>query len=74
MIEEESLFFFFCARFGKLEMCATVWPENHKRPLQRLTRTWESNIKMDFTKIFCEDVDNIQVAHDRVQCLTSVNT
>jgi len=37
-----------------------------KRPLGRLRRRWEDNIKMDLTEI---GINWIRLADDRVQCI-----
>ena len=39
-----------------------------KRPLGRLRRRWEDNIKMDLQEVECGDVDWIDLAHDRNRC------
>jgi hypothetical protein len=47
-------------------MCR-VWvgkPEG-KRPLGKPRRKWEDNIKMDFQKVRCGDMDWIELAQDR---------
>jgi hypothetical protein len=36
-----------------------------KRPLGRPRHRWEDNIKMDLQKVGCEDMDWIDLAHDR---------
>jgi hypothetical protein len=36
-----------------------------KRPLGRLRRGWEDNIKMDLQKVGCGGVDWIELAQDR---------
>jgi len=41
---------------GKLE---------EKRPLGRLTRRWEDNIKMDLQEVGCVGMDCIELAQDR---------
>jgi len=38
-----------------------------KRPLRRLRRRWEGNIKMDIRKIGIDKVNWIWLAQDRVQ-------
>jgi hypothetical protein len=35
-----------------------------KRPLGRLRRRWEDNIKMDLQEVGCECMDWIELAHD----------
>ena len=35
------------------------------KPLRRLRRRWEDNIKMDFQKVGCEYMDWIGLAQDR---------
>jgi hypothetical protein len=45
-----------------------------KRPLGRRRRRWESNIKMDFREIGIDGANWIQLAQDRVQWRTCVNT
>ena len=36
-----------------------------KRPLGRLSRTWEDNIKMDLQEVGCGGMDWIELAQDR---------
>jgi hypothetical protein len=50
---------------GKLEV---------KRPLGRPKRRWMDNIKMDLTEIGWDGMDWIELAQDRDQCRTLVNT
>jgi hypothetical protein len=45
-----------------------------KRPLGRLRRKWEDNIKLDVREIGIDGVNWIQLAQDRVQWLAFVNT
>jgi hypothetical protein len=45
-----------------------------KRPLVRPRRRWEDNIKVDLKGAGCKDIDWIQMAQDRVQCLVAVNS
>jgi hypothetical protein len=45
-----------------------------KRPLGRPRRRWEDNIKMDLREIRVDGANWIQVAQDRVQWRTCVNT
>jgi len=49
-----------------------VKPEE-KRPLGRLRRRWEDNIKMDLQEVVCEDMDWIELAQDRDRRRTLVN-
>jgi hypothetical protein len=44
-----------------------------KRPLGRLRRGWENNIKMDLREIVIDGANWIQLAQDRVQWLACVN-
>jgi hypothetical protein len=48
-------------------------PES-KRPLGRLRRRWDDNIKMDFREIGINETNWIQLAQDRVQWWACVNT
>jgi hypothetical protein len=48
-------------------------PED-KRPLGRLTRRWEDNIKLDLRKIGMNEPNWIRLAQDRVQWRAFVNT
>jgi hypothetical protein len=43
-----------------------VWVEKLKRnrPLGRLRRRWEENIKMDLQEVGCEGMDGIEVSQD----------
>ena len=43
------------------------------RPLGRLRRRWQDNIKMDFYEVGCEDMDWIDVAHVRDRWRALVN-
>jgi hypothetical protein len=45
-----------------------------KRPLGRPRRMWEDNIKMDHREIVIDGANWIQLAQDRVQWRTCVNT
>jgi hypothetical protein len=45
-----------------------------KRPLGRPRRRWENNIKMDLRETGIDGVNWIQLAQDRVQWRTFVNT
>jgi hypothetical protein len=45
-----------------------------KRPLGRPRRRWEDNIKMDLREMGIDGVNWIQLAQDRVQWWTCVNT
>jgi hypothetical protein len=45
-----------------------------KRPLGRLRRRWEDNIKMDLRDIGIDGANWIRLAHDRVQWRAFVNT
>jgi hypothetical protein len=55
-------------KFIQSEAEKTEW----KKPLVRPRSRWEDNIKVDDTE--CEGVDWIQMAHDRAQWRTFVNT
>ena len=44
-----------------------------KKPLGRLRRIWEDNIKMDLQEVWCEDMDLIDVAQDRGRWRALVN-
>jgi hypothetical protein len=50
---------------GRLEM---------KRPLGRLRRRWEDNIKMNLREIGIDGANWIRLAQDMVQCRAFVNT
>jgi hypothetical protein len=45
-----------------------------KRPLGRLRRRWEDNIKMDIREIGIDKANWIELAQDRVQWRAFVNT
>jgi hypothetical protein len=60
--------------YGKDEKCVKILvrkPEM-KRPLGRVRRKWEDNIRMDLRKIEWEVVDWIHVVKDRCQWRTVV--
>jgi hypothetical protein len=64
------------ARMGRGEVFTGFWlgrPEG-KRPLGRPRRKWEDNIKMDLREIGINGANWIQLAQDRVQWRTFVNT
>jgi hypothetical protein len=44
-----------------------------QRPLGRLRRIWEDNIKMDLQEVGCGGRDWIELAHDRVRWRACVN-
>jgi hypothetical protein len=50
-----------------------VKPEG-KRPLERLRRRWEDNIKMNLRERGIDGVNWVQLAQDRVQWQACVNT
>jgi hypothetical protein len=45
-----------------------------KKPLIRLRRRWEDNIKMDLREIWIDGANWIQLAQDRFQLWAFVNT
>jgi hypothetical protein len=45
-----------------------------RRPLGRLRRRWEDNIKIDLREVGWEGIDWIDLAQDRDRCLALVNT
>jgi hypothetical protein len=45
-----------------------------KTPLERPRSRWVDNIKMDLREIGCDGMDWIELAEDRDQCGTLVNT
>jgi hypothetical protein len=47
-------------------------PEERK-PLKRLRRKWENNIKMDLREVGCGDIDWIALAQDRDRWRALVN-
>ena len=40
-------------------------PDEGKRPLERPSRRWEDNIKMDLQEVGCGGMDWIEMAQDR---------
>jgi hypothetical protein len=64
------------ARMGEVRGAYNILvgkPEG-RRPLGRLRRRWEDNIKMDLGKIGFGDVDLIRLAQDRDRWRALVNT
>jgi hypothetical protein len=59
---------------GRHICTALVGKPKCKRPLGRLRRRWEDNIKMDFREIGIDGAKWIQLAQDRVQSRACVNT
>jgi hypothetical protein len=45
-----------------------------KRPVERLRRSWDDSIKMDFREIGWGGMDWIRLDQDRDQCRTFANT
>jgi CRISPR/Cas system-associated protein Cas7 (RAMP superfamily) len=50
-----------------------VGKPDRRRPLGRLGRLWEDNIKMDLREVGCEGVDWIEQAQDRDRWQALVN-
>jgi hypothetical protein len=44
-----------------------------KRPMGRLRRRWEDNIRMDFQEVGCGGMDWIELAQDKDRWRTLVN-
>jgi len=61
-------------REGRSVYWVLVGRPEDKRPLRRPRRWWEDNIKMDLTEIEIDGENWIQLAQDRVQLRTCVNT
>jgi hypothetical protein len=59
---------------GKCIYRVLVGRPEGKRPLGKPRGRWEYNIKMDLREIGIDGANWIQLAQDRVQWLTSVNT
>jgi hypothetical protein len=64
------------ARIGdvKIAYCISMGKPEQKRPLQRLSRRREDNIKTDLWEIVCEGVDWTHQIQDRDKFLAVVNT
>ena len=56
-----------CSTYGEVERRKQAFGEKPegKRPLGRLRRRWEDNIKMDLQEVGCGDMDWIELAHGR---------
>ena len=50
-----------------------VGKPEEKRPLERLSRRWEDNIKMYLQEVGCGDMDWIELAEDRDRWWAFVN-
>jgi hypothetical protein len=64
------------AHMGEGRSVCRVWvgrPEG-KRPLDRPRHTWDDNIKLDLREIGIDGANWIQLAQDRVQWRSFVNT
>jgi hypothetical protein len=59
---------------GKSIYSVLVKRPEGKRPLGRPRRRWKDNIKMDLTEIGIDGANWMQLAQDRVQWRTFVNT
>jgi hypothetical protein len=59
---------------GKVFYRVLVGKPEGKRPLGRLRRRWEDNIKMDLREIGMKGANWIRLAQDRVQWWAFVNT
>jgi hypothetical protein len=56
----------YVARMGRGEVCTGFWWENlRERPLGRLRRRWEDNIKIEVQEMGYRDMDWIELAQDR---------
>jgi len=64
-----------CSMYGERrgEYRLLVGKPEEKRPLGRLRRGWEDNIKMDLQEVGCGDMDWIELAQDRNRCRAFVN-
>ena len=49
----------------RCECSALMWKPEGKRPLGRLRRRWEDNIKMDLHEVRCGGMDWIELAQGR---------
>jgi hypothetical protein len=49
------------------------WGNQRERPLGRLRRRWEDNIKMNLQELGCGGMDCIELAQDRDRWRTLVN-
>jgi hypothetical protein len=56
-----------CSAYGERSGVYRVLVEIHegKRPLRRLRRRWEDNIKLDLQVVRCGGMDWIELAQDR---------
>ena len=54
-----------CNPYGSGVYRVLVGKPERKRPLGRIKRRWEDNIKMDLQEVGCGDVDWIELAQDR---------
>jgi hypothetical protein len=59
---------------GRMVCRVLIGRPEGKRPLGRLKRMWEDNIKMDLREIGLDGANWIQLAQDRVQWRACVNT
>jgi hypothetical protein len=63
------------ARMGRGETCTGLWrrkPEG-KRPLGRLRRRWDDNIKIDLQEVVCRGMELIELAQDMDRWWALVN-
>ena len=58
-----------CSTYGGIQKCKQSFSgeTESKRPLGRLRRRWEDNIKMDLREVGCDPRDWIALAEDRDQ-------
>jgi hypothetical protein len=64
-----------CSTYGERRGAYRVLVGNPKgkRPLGRLRRRWEDNIKMDLQEVGCRDMDWTDLAQNRDRWLALVN-
>ena len=64
-----------CSTYGEIRGVYRILvgkPEG-KRPLGRLRRRWEDNVKVDLQEVGCGLMDWIELAQDRDRCRPLVN-
>jgi hypothetical protein len=64
-----------CCTYGRDEKHNILaWKPERKRPPERHRHTWKNSIKMNLKESVCDNVKQVYLTQDRIQCQAYVNT